>query len=43
LPASRGEWIELGREPMARAEGAAVLIVGKFCGQASELGIAGNG
>jgi transposase len=35
-----GELIEPGREEIAWAEVAAVLTVGKFCGQASELGIA---
>ncbi len=34
------ELIEPGREEIAWAEVAAVLTVGKFCGQASELGIA---
>jgi transposase len=35
-----GELIEPGREEIAWADVAAVLTVGKFCGQASELGIA---
>lgn len=35
-----GELIAPGREEIAWAEVAAVLTVGKFCGQASELGIA---
>lgn len=35
-----GELIAPGREDIAWAEVAAVLTVGKFCGQASELGIA---
>jgi transposase len=35
-----GELIEAGREEIAWADVAAVLTVGKFCGQASELGIA---
>jgi len=35
-----GELIEPGREQIAWADVAAVLTVGKFCGQASELGIA---
>lgn len=34
--------IELGREEIAWADVAAVLTVGKFCGEASELGIAEN-
>jgi transposase len=34
------ELIESGREEIAWADVAAVLTVGKFCGQASELGIA---
>jgi transposase len=34
--------IEPGREEIAWADVAAVLTVGKFCGQASELGIAEN-
>lgn len=37
-----GELIEPGREQIAWADVAAVLTVGKFCGQASELGIAEN-
>jgi transposase len=37
-----GELIEPGREEIAWADVAAVLTVGKFCGQASELGIAEN-
>jgi hypothetical protein len=37
-----GELIESGREEIAWADVAAVLTVGKFCGQASELGIAEN-
>jgi hypothetical protein len=36
------ELIEPGREEIAWADVAAVLTVGKFCGQASELGIAEN-
>ena len=36
------ELIERGREEIAWADVAAVLTVGKFCGQASELGIAEN-
>lgn len=36
------ELIEPGREEIAWGEVAAVLTVGKFCGQASELGIAEN-
>jgi len=36
------ELIEPGREEVAWADVAAVLTVGKFCGQASELGIAEN-
>lgn len=35
-----GELIEPGREEIRWADVAAVLTVGKFCGQASELGIA---
>lgn len=35
-----GELIEPGREEIAWADVAAVLTVGKFCGEASELGIA---
>jgi len=35
-----GSLIEPGREEVAWADVAAVLTVGKFCGQASELGIA---
>lgn len=35
-----GELIEPGREEVPWADVAAVLTVGKFCGQASELGIA---
>jgi len=35
-----GELLEPGREEVAWADVAAVLTVGKFCGQASELGIA---
>ena len=35
-----GSLIEPGREEIAWADVAAVLTVGKFCGQASELGIA---
>jgi transposase len=35
-----GELIEPGREEIAWGDVAAVLTVGKFCGQASELGIA---
>ena len=37
-----GELIEPGREQVAWADVAAVLTVGKFCGQGSELGIAEN-
>jgi hypothetical protein len=36
------ELIEPGREQIACADVAAVLTIGKFCGQASELGIAEN-
>lgn len=36
------ELIEPGREQIAWADVAAVLTVGKFCGQASELGVAEN-
>jgi hypothetical protein len=36
------ELIEPGREEIAWADVAAVLTVGKFCGQASELGVAEN-
>ena len=42
LPVDLQSSIEPGREEIAWSDVAAVLTLGKFCGQASELGIAEN-